>query len=70
MDLRNAFIEESENNYVIRKDNTIKCLLWIGFTRRGLGYNATRSLREIEDRYHYINNYDIPEDCKEYAHLV
>jgi len=69
LDLRNAIIEESENNYIIRDDNFFKCLLWIGFAKRGLGYNADRSIEEINGRLHYVNNYDIPEDCKDYANL-
>ncbi|ORX41553.1 hypothetical protein BCR36DRAFT_375181 [Piromyces finnis] len=70
IDLRNAIIEEAENNYIIRDDKFFKCLLWIGFAKRGLGYNANNEIEYRNGNYHYINNYDVPESCKDYSYLI
>ncbi|OUM60271.1 hypothetical protein PIROE2DRAFT_14019 [Piromyces sp. E2] len=69
-DLRNAIIEEAANNYIIRDDKFFKCLLWIGFAKRGLGYNANKTFEYRNGKEHYINNYDIPEECSDYKFLL
>lgn len=59
---RDAILTSTER--IIGDNTKFKCLVWVGFARRGLGYGAKAGSNKV-----YKNSTTVPSECKSYVNF-